>query len=379
MSQVVERHWRSPVVDIDDYWEWDRLARERGWTDGLPVAPPTEQRVRDIVDYIGRPPGESCGLVTPANGNATVEQVAIQCAMAGCLPEHAPIVIAALDAMLDPAFNLEGVQSTTNPCAPLTIAFGPIVDQLDINAGEGAFGGGAHANAAIGRAVRLILWNIGGGKPKHTDRSTLGQPAKYAFCVGENAAESPWTSLATDFGYGPGQDCVVVFACVSPYPAVLIGDADRMLAILAESLPNTGLNAFHAAGEILVVITPRVARVLAEAGHSREDVRRFIFENARLEVGDLRRRGILVESTDPVQNYFGTEDLDRSRSDIRSLADDTWLPIVDRETDIHVLVTGGSNMWFAGFSPGWGKYGGFAVARPVESRFSQSNLMDDGA
>ena len=356
---------RSPVLDIDDYWEWDRLARERDWTDGLPVAPPTEERVQAIIDHIGLPPEHSLGLVTPANGNATVEQVAIQCAMAGCLPEHVPVVMAALDGLLDPAFNLEGVQGTTNPCAPLTIAMGPQVQRLGFNVREGVFGGGAHANAAIGRAVRLILWNIGGGKPNRTDKSPLGQPAKYAFCVGENLADSPWSSLSEDFGFTREQDSVMVFACQSPYPSVWIGSAQHMLAIMEESLPNTGLNAFHSAGQILVAVSIRPAQVLAEAGYSREDLRRHIWENCRLNLGELRRRGIIIESTDPVQNYWGSEGLEGVRPDLTTLPDDTWLPLVQSERDIHVLVTGGSGQWFAGYCPGWGGYGGFAVARAV--------------
>lgn len=356
---------RSPVVELDDYWEWDRLARDRDWTDGLPVAPPTEERVAAIIDHIGLPPDHSLGLVGPANGRATVEQVAIQCAMAGCLPEQVPVVLAALDCMLDSRFNLAGVQGTTNPCAPLTVVMGPQVQRLGFNAREGVFGGGAHANAAVGRAVRLILWNIGGGKPQLTDRSPLGQPAKYAFCAAENQADSPWSSLSTDFGYTEEQDSVMVFACQSPYPAVWIGSADHMLAIAAESLPNTALNCYHSAGQILVVVSLRPAQVLAEAGWTRESLRTWIWENCRLNLGDLRRRNIIIESSDPVQNYWGSEGLENVRPDLDAMPDDTWLPLVENERDIHVLVTGGGGQWFAGYCPGWGNYGGFAVARAV--------------
>lgn len=356
---------RSPVVDVDDYWEWDRLAHQREWTDGLPVAPPTEDRVAAIIDHIGLPPERSLGLVGPANGNATVEQVAIQCAMAGCLPEHVPVVLAALECVLDPKFNLAGVQGTTNPCAPLTVVMGPQVQRLDFNAREGTFGGGSHANAAVGRALRLILWNIGGGKPSTTDRSPHGQPAKYAFCCAENQMDSPWTSLSEDFGLRAEQDSVMVFACHSPYPAVWIGSARHMLDIMAESLPSTGLNSYHSAGQILVAVSLRPAQVLAEAGFTREKLRRYIWDNARLNLGELRRRNIVIESNDPVQNYWGSEGLEHVRPDLDALPDDTWLPLVESEHDIHVLVTGGAGQWFAGYCPGWGNYGGFAVARAV--------------
>jgi hypothetical protein len=371
MTQHAAAALRSPTLDLDDYWEWDRLAREHDWTDGLPVAPPTEERVQAIIDHIGLPPEHSLGLVTPANGNATVEQVAIQCAMAGCLPEHVPVVMAALDCVLDPHFNLEGVQCTTNPCAPLTVVMGPQVQRLGFNFREGVFGGGAHANAAVGRALRLILWNLGGGKPNRTDRSPLGQPAKYAFCAAENLEDSPWSSLSEDFGFTREQDSVMVFACQSPYPAVWIGSAQHMLAIMEESLPNTGLNAFHSAGQIMVVVSIRPAQVLADAGFTRESLRSHIWENCRLNLGDLRRRGIVIESTDPVQNYWGSEGLEDVRPDLDNLPDDTWLPLVQSERDIHVLVTGGSGQWFAGYCPGWGNYGGFAVARAVTGGVQQ--------
>ena len=353
------------VVEIDDYWEWDALARTNEWTDGLPVAPPTEERVTAVIDYLQMAPDKNLGLVLPLNGKATVEQVAIQSVMAGCLPEHVPTVIAALDALVDNRFNLEGVQGTTNPCAPLTIACGPQVERLNFNVGDGVFGGGARANAAIGRAIRLILWNLGGGKPGRTDRSPLGQPAKYAFCVGENSAESPWSSLSEDFGFNAAQDSVIVFACQSPYPVVLIGSAERMLAIIADSLPCTALNAFHAAGQVLIVFSLRPAQVLADAGYSREDVRRWIFENARFNLGNLRQRGLIVESTDPVCNYWGDKSLEAQRPNLDELPDDTWLPLVQSESDLHLLVTGGRGQWFGGFCPGWGNYGGSAVARSV--------------
>jgi hypothetical protein len=321
-----------------------------------------------ILDYLSLDPMHSLGRVGPANGDATIEQVAIQCAMAGCRPEHVPVVLAAVEAMLDPAFNLGGMQATTNPCAPLAVVCGPIVSELDFNVGDGVFGGGGWANAAIGRAVRLVMWNIGGGVPGRSDKSPLGQPAKYAFCIGEGRGGVGWTSLSSDFGFDEAESCVVVFACQSPYPFAVAGSAERMLRVLAESIPSTGLNHFHAAGQVMLTFTPRVAQTLAEAGISREDVRRYIFDHARYDLGDLRRRGLVDaddQSADPVANYWGAEVLDGVRPSTRTLPDAAQLKLCESERDVHVLVSGGTGQFFVGFSPGWGGYGGYAVARPV--------------
>jgi hypothetical protein len=353
---------------IADYPQWDALARARGWTDGLPVAPPVAEQVDAILDYLGLDPGHSLGRLGPANGDATIEQVAIQCVMAGCRPEHVPVVIAAVEAMLEPGFNIGGIQATTNPCAPLAVVCGPVVSELDFNTGDWVFGGGGWANAAIGRAIRLVLWNIGGGLPGRSDKSPLGQPAKYAFCIGEGRDGVPWTSLASDFGFDESTSSVVVFACQSPYPLAVAGSADRMLRVLAESLPSTGLNHFHAAGQVMLTLTPRVADSLARGGYSREAVRRYLFENARYDLGDLRRRGLVDapdQPADPVANYWGAEVLGDVRPSTRELPDETRLPLCESERDVHVLVSGGTGQFFAGFSPGWGGYGGYAVAKPV--------------
>jgi hypothetical protein len=355
----------SEVVECADYWAWDRLVHERGWSDGLPVAPPTEPRISEIIDYLGRDPQELVGVVPPANGEATIEQITIQCAMAGCAPEHVPVVIAAIEAMLEPRFNLHGVQTTSNPCAPLTIVNGPIVRQLGFNVGAGAFGGGGFANAAIGRAVRLILWNIGGGKPQLNDVSPLGQPAKYAFCVAENMDASPWTPLHTDFGFDAEQNTVTVIACQSPYPTMAQGTPRRILGTLSDSLASTTITMYLAGGEILVVLSAKPARHLAAGGYSKADVRRYLFENARIPVRHLKEIGAYDgPPTETSQLYWGSQP-DQLRPNVLELDDDVRLPMVVREEDIYVIVTGGDAQWWAGLCPGWGNWGGFATTREI--------------
>jgi hypothetical protein len=353
---------RSPVQEVSDFWEWYDLACQKGWTDGLVVAPPTAERVHAMTDFLGRDPQEVVGVVPPKEGLATIEQIAVNCAMAGCGPEHVPVVIAALEAMLEPEFNLQGVQCTTNPCAPLIIVNGPIVKALGFNAREGAFGGGARANACVGRAVRLILWNIGGGIPGETDMASQGQPAKYLFCAAENEEDSPWEPLHVERGHGRDESAVTVFACQSPAPLFCPGDAERILRIIASTLPTTGVNMFHAAGQFLLAFGVKPAQELGRAGYSKADIKRWVWEHARYHLGWLRRSGVLLEGEGHTY-YWGHGE--EGVPDLHGLPDESWLPMVRGPEMIHVAVIGGASQWWMGFSPGWGNYGGYAVTKPI--------------
>ena len=163
-----------------------------GWTDGLPVIPPTAKLVNAALDFLGWDPQEVIGEVPPMNHIATVDKVVVNSVMAGCLPEYIPVVIASIEAMLHNEFNLNGIQATTNCIRPLAIVSGPVLEQLGLNAGDNVFGGGSRAKAAVGRAIRLVLWNIGGGYAGEIDRATFGHPGKYTFCIAENSQDSPW-------------------------------------------------------------------------------------------------------------------------------------------------------------------------------------------
>lgn len=362
LSLSTARSWRSEVVEVADFYEWDQLARQRGWTDGLIIAPPTEQRVGELLDALGTAP-ENFGRVPPEGGLLDREQLAIHCAMAGCLPEHLPVVTAALQALMEPEFNLYGVQCTTNPCVPLTIVSGPVVAELGFHTREGAFGGGSHASAAVGRAIRLVLWGVGRALPGQPDMSPLGHPGKYVFCVAENAEDSPWKPIHTDFGQPDEASCVTVFACQSPDALLVPGPADNILAVLRETLPTPGANMFHIAGQYLLTLNPRVAGELARAGFDRSSLRNWLFEHARFRVGRLREAG-LMDRGEALNTYWGW-----SRDcgiDLEHAADHDELPMVGTAEDIHLLVTGGSGQWWAGFSAGWGAYGGYARCRRIE-------------
>ena len=176
------------------------LYYRRGWTDGLPIVPPTLDRVDAMLRAGGRGRNESLGELDPLKGVATVERVAANAVMAGCAPEHFPVVVAAVEALADPAFNLRGVQTTDENVAPLILLSGPVVERLEVNAGFGMLGPGWQANAAIGRAVRFVMNNIGGGWPEAVSFAGLGQPGRYTMVLAENAAANPWEPLHEELG-----------------------------------------------------------------------------------------------------------------------------------------------------------------------------------
>lgn len=350
--------FRARSHEVESFWAWHELAWERGWTDGLPVAPPTPEKVEALVEACGLPLQHSLGKVAPAGGEATVETIAINAAMAGCWPDLMPLVLAAVDCALDPAFNLNGVQGTTNPCAPLTIVNGPVRVREGFAFAEGAFGGGSRANAALGRAMRLVLWNIGGGKPGLTDMATVGQPGKWCYSIAENEEHSPWPSLAEDRGYSRDEDVVTVFACDAPHAMFVSGDAERILKLIAQSLPRWSVNMFFAAGQMLLVIGPRVADALARYGMTRADFKQFVHDHARFDYAEMVGAGVLDDS-DQSMTYWGAF----SRPQPAIPQDGERLPMVPTVDDIHVVVAGGTGQWWCAFCPGWGHYGGHAQSR----------------
>src|SRR5882762_3137562 len=195
----------------------NRLYQERGWTDGLPIVPPTDEAVRECLCWTDRDSREVVAVLPPRQGEATVERIAINAVMAGARPEYLPVIITAAEALADPDFNLDSVQATTHPVAPLMIVNGPIARELEINAGYNAFGQGFRANMTIGRALRLLLMNVGGGLPGTGDRATQGSPAKMAYCIAENEAENPWEPLHVEHGFPADVSTVTTIGCEGPH------------------------------------------------------------------------------------------------------------------------------------------------------------------
>src|SRR5687768_16051110 len=258
----------------------------RGVTDGLPVIPPTAERVAAAVAASGRPADELVGLVAPQHGRATVQRIAINAVMAGCRPEYLPVVIAGVRAICDPAFALEGVSGTTDAVAPLLIVNGPVRHALDINAGVGVFGPGWRANATIGRAVRLVWANVGGARPGAIRMFTFGQSGRYTYCIGEQEEASPWALLHVEHGFAPGGGTVAALAAEA---AQVVVDARSRTAheVLTRVARSGEVIACHVVGDLgdtLLVIGPEHVRTIAADGWSKADVRACVWERTRAEV-----------------------------------------------------------------------------------------------
>jgi hypothetical protein len=260
---------------------------ERRWCDGLPLVPPTEDRVQAMLG--GADPRRSLGAMPPLWRQATLEKLAVNAVMAGCDAAYFPIVVAAVEAMLDPTFNLYGVQATTHSVAPLVVVHGEYGRSVGVHAGSGCFGPGFRANATIGRALRLILLNVGGAWPGRHDMSTQGSPAKFSYCIGENVEASPWGPLCDG-------DVVTVFGGEPPHNVNdhVSTTASGILTTVAATAVSLGSNVgwFMSQSQLLLVLGPEHAATIAGDGLSRRDVQQFIFEHARLPLRTLKLGGM---------------------------------------------------------------------------------------
>ena len=260
---------RVTIGDAEDEFE---AMFERGWSDGLPMVPPTEERVLRMLAGTARDPQELVGIVPPNLNPATVEKIAINAVMAGCKPEYLPVVLAAVEAVLDPAFTMHGVLATTMFVGPVVVVNGPIRRQIGMNAKGNALGQGNRANATIGRAVQLVIRNIGGGRPQEVDRATLGNPGKYTYCFAEDEEGSCWEPLSADFGVPRGTNAVTVFAGFGLQG--IVDQKSRTPESLAQSMANC-LKGIHnpklfPACDAMMVVCPEHERTFRAAGWSKQ-------------------------------------------------------------------------------------------------------------
>lgn len=327
----------------------------QGLTDGLPVVPPTEARVRAMLDATSKPADDVVARVPPNFGAATVEKVAVNAVMAGCRPDYLPVVIAGVQAMCDERANLHGVQGTTHTATPLFIVNGPVRGRLDVNCAAGVFGSGWRANATIGRALRLIMLNIGGARPGEIDKSTMGHPGKYAYCIGEYEEENPWEPLHVEHGFAAGQSTVSVYCCDAPQCVSNHGSrsAAGILDTIGASMAVGWSDKTYLAGNHLIVLGPEHARSLAGDGLSKADVKRYLFEHVRRPLREL------------LPGPDGSEGLNRDRlPDWLDATDDaTRVPKVASADDVILVVAGGTAGRFSVHMCGWG--GGAGLSRLV--------------
>jgi hypothetical protein len=309
-------------------WFFDRKA-----SDGFPVIAPTPEAVARMVEGSGRSGQNLIGVVPPRGGIATVEQIAVNAVMAGCRPSHMPVLVTAVEAMLEPRFNLASLQATTHPVAPLLIVHGPIARQLGMNCGAGCFGPSSMANAVLGRAIRLVLLNIGGAVPGVADRSTQGAPSKYSFCIAENLEASPWGSFTTERGLANDANAVTVFGGEPPHNINdhEHGDAEGFLRVAADVLRTLGSNvwfiSWHNQKELMLVLGPEHAATIAGSGWSRRAVQEYLYESIS------RRRDELA-----LGGMYGMRDW---TPELNNSSLDDRVPAVPRPEDILVLVAGG--------------------------------------
>jgi hypothetical protein len=314
----------DPIMVADDPIAVFEAFTQRNWADGLPIIAPTEERVTAMLG--GRDGGKSLGVMPPLWRQVTLEKLAVNAVMAGCEPRAFPIVVAAVEAMLDRAFNLYGVQATTHPVAPLLVVNGPYGRELGLHGGSGCFGPGFRANATIGRAVRLILLNVGGAWPGRYDMATQGSPAKFSYCIAENEAASPWGPMAAG-------DTVTVYGGEAPHNVNdhVSTTASGILTTLCDTAVSLGSNVgwYFSQSQLLVVLGPEHAKTVADDGFTRADVQRFVYEHARLSLGHLKLGGM-----------WGMHDWPGWMNAVTDPA--ALMPQVPSPDDVYVVIAGGS-------------------------------------
>ena len=309
---------------------FNRVCRDRRWGDGLPVMPTTRPAVNAMLAHTKRPPQELVARLAPGFGAATVECIAINAVLAGCDPGYMPVLLAAVEAIATQRFNLQSIQSTTNPAAVWVIVNGPVAERLGVNGKFNCLGEGVWANSTIGRALRLILRNISCAWPGDMDRATQGQPGKYSFCCAENEAESPWESLHVERGFTQDQSTVTVVGAEGTMNmCTLVKDADELIRVIAGTLRHPPSNEYVHSGEPWLVLCPEHAEILHDAGYSKAEVKRRLWEASKMPASEL-----------------SAEDLSRAQpsraAELGTIGPDTLLPISQKPDDIGIIVAGGS-------------------------------------
>ncbi len=264
---------------------------ERGWSDGLPLVPPTPLRVTRMLSSTDRSANEIVGSVPPDNRPCTIEKIAINAVMAGCKPDYLQVVIAALRAALKDEFCMHGLLCTTYFSTPVMIVNGPITKQIGMNSGVNALGQGNRANATIGRALQLIVRNVGGGIPGGIDRATLGNPGKYTFCFCEDESDAEWPSLSMDRGYTREDSVVNLFAGsgVQPFVDQQSRQPESLAKNLANSLRSVANTRSFGMADAIIVISPEHRRVLRECGWTKPNLKQALYDELKTPGADIIR------------------------------------------------------------------------------------------
>lgn len=335
---------RYTVPDLGSAIE---LCYTNGWTDGLPVVPPTAERIGAMLEAGGVEPRKQIAFIENRQVSVTAEKVAINAVMAGCRAEYMPVILTAVEALADPLYGYHGPATSTGGSAVFVLVNGPIARELDINSGDNLFGPGWRANATIGRAVRLVMRNVIGTLPGELDRSSLGHGGKYTFCIAENEVDSPWPPFHTTRGFRGDQNAVTIFAALAPkqYSNGLSATPEGVLTTACAQMrisSGTGRQPQYA-----LVFAGEHQAIMKKAGWSREDVQRYCFEHSGSLIAELKRINVMAGEVTP--------------EDERTLR-----PLVAVPQDFLVVAAGGRAGVQSAFIPGWGgKAGSQSVTREI--------------
>ncbi|MGD8832612.1 MAG: TlpA disulfide reductase family protein [Pseudomonadales bacterium] len=348
---------RIEIAPADDEFEF---MFDQGFSDGLPLVPPTPERVLRMLAGTRRDPREVLGVMPPNMGEVTVEKLAINAVMAGCRPEYLPVILAATEAILTEAYNIHGVMATTMGASPVLVVNGPIRERIGMNMKLGALGQGNRANATIGRAVRLAVRNIGGAKPGGTERSTLGNPMKFTMCFAEWEERSPWPALHVERGFAADDSVVTAFTMTSG-PTLIVDQDSRHAPQLAGSFGLSLESAFnpkaHFATEVLLVVCPEHVDTLMRDGYDKKAIRDRIQEVTARPLGELVEDEISGVGFKKAA-YEAMDDEAKARR----------LPKFRSPDDIHIVVAGSDAGKFSGAFHGWatGEIGSISVSKKIE-------------
>ena len=341
---------QAATYDVADAIEANEFYQERGWTDGLPIVPPTAERVACFLEAAGLDAAEIVGVEGVRQRPLTAEKVAINAVMAGCRPDYMPVVVAVLRAMCQERFNMHGSTASTGGSAPFIVVNGPVRGDIGMNATHNVMANGNRANATIGRAVRLVLINLLGCVPGQLDRSTLGHPGKFAFCVAEDEEDSPWLPLAQERGVPAGASAVTVMSAAPPRQIMneWTHDPEEILDTFAAEMRHNMLTYSVWSGSYFLVIPKQLRELLVAAGWQKSDVREYVFRAARVR----RRQWATVGKANIVNRSGGPEQ------------EFTALRTAD---DLLVVAAGGSAGGLGSVIPPWLGSKAQAVTQTVDS------------
>src|SRR5437867_10797459 len=344
---------RSKRYDLTDAFAVNEFYHAKGWTDGLPIVPPTEERVSECLDAAGFAPGDIIGIEQVRQRPIIAEKAAINAVLAGCLPAYMPVVVAVLDAMCDAQYNLHGTSASTGGAAPFVVVNGPVRTAIGMNATHGVLGNGNRTNATIGRAVRLVLINVLGCIPGQLDRSTLGHPGKFTFCIAEDEEDSPWTPLAQERGVPAGASGITVMASEAPRQVMneWTHNPEEILETFAAEIRHNMLTYSIWPGNYALVIPKQLRELLVAAGWHKRDIREYIYRSARV----LRRDWAAVGKANIVHRRGGP---DQEFTALRA------------PDDLLVVAAGGPAGGFGVVVPPWFGAKSEAITQAIDIRIS---------